>query len=62
MNIKEYTGNYYFSPLFFGGFNIYVEVIATYTCPHDLTESPEFNTFIKADLSTLSSNFKLTKT
>ncbi len=61
INIKEYTGNYYFKKKVFGGFDIYVEIIGTTTQPEDCSESPEFTTFIKADESILNSKFKLTK-
>lgn len=59
MNIKSYTGNYYFKQKIFGGFNLYVEVIATNTDWYDMSESPEFKTFIKANNNIINSNFKL---
>ena len=57
MNIIKYTGKHYFKRKFFGGFDIYVEVIYTY---NDLMgeESPQFSMFVKADEQDLS-NFQL---
>ena len=57
MNIKKYTGRYYFKKKFWGGYYIYVEVVYTY---YDILgdESPEYVRFIKASDEDLI-NFKL---
>lgn len=59
MNIKSYTGNYYFKKRLFGGFDLFVEVIATTTDDYIFSESPEYTTYIKANEAKISSNFKL---
>ena len=59
MNIRSYTGNYYFKSRLLGGFNLYVEVVATVTDWNDCSESPEFMTYIKADNNIINSHFKL---
>lgn len=59
MNIKKYTGNYYFRSKVFGGLTLFVEVVATYTCWNDCSEGPEFTTYIKANNNIINSHFKL---
>ena len=64
MNVKRYTGKYYYKDRWLRKPRLYVEVIATSTCPYSFSESPEHSIFIKAtqeDLCRMGLNIPLVK-
>ena len=46
--MRTLTGNYYLHKRFFGGYDVMVEIISSYTCVHDGSRSPEYKTYSKA--------------
>lgn len=49
MVIDNITGEWYLKKRFLGGFDVYIEVEARNECYQDLSLSPSFKTYIKAN-------------
>lgn len=59
LEIVRYTGKCYFKKRIFGGFDIFVEVVAVREDMQDFSKSPEFTTYIKANERMLNSRIGL---